>query len=166
LSDKEWLVRKADESFCDSLAGELQVSPLTARLLFHRGIRSSEEAEKFLSTSLNHMRSPFLFRHMEGAVQRIHQAIVGKERVLIYGDYDADGLTSMAVLVCFLRSADLEPLYYVPDRISEGYGFHAAAIPAFKEQGVQLIITVDCGISDTDTRRPRAAARAVGGSGP
>ena len=129
------------------------MSPLTAKVLYNRGIRSVEEAERFLGASLDHMRSPFLFQDMQKAVERISQAIHDREKVLVYGDYDVDGLTSAAVLIHFLRAAGLNPLYHVPDRLNEGYGFHAENIPAFHQQGVQLIITVDCGVSDADTVR-------------
>jgi single-stranded-DNA-specific exonuclease len=84
---------------------------------------------------------------MDRAVERLLRAIEGRERVLVYGDYDVDGLTSIAILVHFLRYAGLDPLYHVPDRLREGYGFHAERIPSFSENGVQLIVTVDCGVT-------------------
>jgi single-stranded-DNA-specific exonuclease len=93
------------------------------------------------------MRPPSLFGGMERAVERILQAIERRERVLIYGDYDVDGLTSTAILVHFLRRTGLAPLHHVPDRLREGYGFHTGWVHAFSEKGVQLIVTVDCGIT-------------------
>ena len=143
----EWFVRPADEGFCLSLASKLKISSLSARLLYHRGVRSAEEGTQFLGTSLAHIRSPFLFRTMEPAVQRVVEAILRKEKVLIYGDYDVDGLTGTAILIQFLRYAGLEPVYYIPDRLTEGYGFHPECVRRFHEKGVQLILTVDCGIT-------------------
>ena len=147
LPQYEWFVRSVDEDLCLSLASKLNISSLSARLLYHRGVRSAGEGTQFLGTSLAQVRSPFLFRSMEPAVDRIVQAVLRKETVLIHGDYDVDGLTGTAVLLQFLRHAGLDPFYYIPDRLTEGYGFHADCVERFREKGVQLIITVDCGIT-------------------
>jgi single-stranded-DNA-specific exonuclease len=146
----QWVLPPADEGVCERLARALSLTPLSSRILYGRGIRSVEEAERFLTSSLQQMRPPFLFNGMERAVERLLQAIEGQERVLIYGDYDVDGLTSTAILVHFLRHAGLNPLYHVPDRLREGYGFHPGWVRAFSEKGVRLIVTVDCGITAFD----------------
>ncbi len=93
------------------------------------------------------MRPPALFGDMERAAERLLEAVRKKERVLVYGDYDVDGLTSTAILVHFLRHAGLDPLYHVPDRLQEGYGFHPESVRSFADRGVQLIVTADCGIT-------------------
>ena len=147
LPGYRWVSQTPDESFCQRLATSLNLTVLSARILHGRGIRSVDEADRFLSVSLEQMRSPFLFGGMEGAVERLLQAIERKERVLIYGDYDVDGLTSTAILVHFLRRTGLTPLHHVPDRLREGYGFHPGWVHAFFEKGVQLIVTADCGIT-------------------
>lgn len=149
-SSYEWVLRPADEALCLYLSNQLKISDLSARLLYHRGARSVEDATRFLETSLAGIRSPFLFRSMEAAVERIVLAIRRKERVLVYGDYDVDGLTGTAVVVQFLQQTGLDPLVYIPDRLGQGYGFHAACIPEFRDRGVTLVLTVDCGVSASE----------------
>ncbi|MEW6439521.1 MAG: single-stranded-DNA-specific exonuclease RecJ [bacterium] len=143
----EWVLRAADSDLCASLASSWNVSAQAAHILYHRGLRTSEDGARFLATSLKGMRSPFLLRSMEQAVERVMRAVLRRERVLVYGDYDVDGITATAILVHFLRYAGLQPFYYVPDRLSEGYGFHPEWVRRFHNEGVQLIITVDCGVS-------------------
>jgi single-stranded-DNA-specific exonuclease len=144
---REWVVHEADEAICQRFIDEMDLTPLSARILYNRGIRDGEDAHRFLNASLHHLNAPSLFPDMETAVERIHLAVVRKEKVLVYGDYDVDGLTGTAVLVHFLRTLGLEPCFHVPDRLLEGYGFHSEALPGFLEQGIRLIVTVDCGIS-------------------
>jgi len=151
LPGYEWVDPAADDAVCRRLAEGLGLTPLSSQILYGRGIRDVDEAERFLSASLQQMRSPTLFGGMGRAVERLLEAIERKERVLIYGDYDVDGLTSTAILVHFLRHAGLDPIYHVPDRLQEGYGFHAGWVRAFSEKGVQLIVTVDCGITAHDS---------------
>ncbi len=148
---RNWVVREADENSCHTFVQSLNVSPITARILHNRGIRDQEGADRFLNTSLQHLTPSEDFPEMEKAVNRIQQAVLAREQVLIYGDYDVDGLTSTAVLVHFLRRVGLDPLFHVPDRLQEGYGFHQDTLPSFSAQGVRLIITVDCGVSAVDT---------------
>jgi len=147
LPPPDWLVRDADESRCQALCQRLDLSPITARMLYHRGIRDREGAERFLNASLHHLTPPHGLPEMEKAVERIRKAVLAREQVLVYGDYDVDGLTGTAVLVHFLRRVGLAPLFYIPDRLREGYGFHRQTLAEFVRRGVGLIITVDCGIS-------------------
>jgi len=146
----EWVLRPVDEALCQRLSNKLNISDLSARLLYHRGARSVEDATRFLETSLAGIRSPFLFRSMEAAVERIVLAIRRRERVLVYGDYDVDGLTGTAVVVQFLQQTGLDPLVYIPDRLGQGYGFHAECVPKFRDRGVTLVLTVDCGVSASE----------------
>jgi len=148
---RDWVVQEADESCCLRMARDLPLSPLAARILYNRGLRGPEDARRFLNVSLHHLNSPALFPDMEKAVDRILRAVRARETILVYGDYDVDGLTAAAVVLLFLRSLGLDPLCHVPDRLQEGYGFHRDVLPAFQEKGVRLIITVDCGISALDT---------------
>ncbi len=146
----KWIVPAVDETVCQSLSRELNLSPLSSHILYNRGLQSLEDADRFIRSSLQDIRSPFLLHDIDKAVDRILKAILKKEKILIYGDYDVDGLTSIAVLVHFLRYVGQDPLYHVPDRLQEGYGFHADCISSFSQRGVQLIITVDCGITAFD----------------
>jgi len=141
------VVCEADDACCRRLARDLDLSPLGSRILYNRGIRTLEDADRFLNASLHHLNPPSLFPDMDKAVDRIHRALLAREKILVYGDYDVDGLTGTAVMLLFLRSLGLDPLCHVPDRLQEGYGFHKELLPAFLEQGVRLIVTVDCGIS-------------------
>ncbi|HMK65785.1 MAG TPA: DHH family phosphoesterase, partial [Thermodesulfobacteriota bacterium] len=143
-----WKVLPQDDPRSQSLAKELNLPLLIARLLLNRGLDSPAAVLEFLSPSLQNLPSPDLMKDMDRAVARILKAIRGKERVAVYGDYDADGITATALLILFL--SDLLPglVYYIPHRVHEGYGLSPAGISRLQDQGVSLIITVDCGISN------------------
>ncbi len=159
LPGYRWEVRSTDETACRQLTKTLGLTSLASRILCGRGIREPEEALRFLSAALREMRPPSLFAGMDRAVERLLEAVERKERVLIHGDYDVDGLTGTAILVHFLRHAGLDPLYHIPDRLREGYGFHPESVRMFAEKGVQLIVTVDCGVTAFDSVE---AAKACG----
>jgi len=131
----------------EPLRSGLGLSPTTANILISRGINGVEEAESFLGASLDGLLDPFLFTDMHRVVSRVKRALDEKEKVVIFGDYDADGITATALLYQFLRMLGLEPSYYIPERQEEGYGISAAALRKIKDTGVTLIITVDTGIS-------------------
>ncbi len=130
-----------------ALAQRLGVSDLTARVLAARGMLDPEEARNFLSPTLDSLHDPFLFADMERAVERIRQAVAHRERVLIYGDYDVDGITSCALLYSFLRFLGVQVSTYIPNRLTEGYGVGLKQIKKAQEDGCSLVITVDCGIT-------------------
>ncbi|MBN1845892.1 MAG: single-stranded-DNA-specific exonuclease RecJ [Sedimentisphaerales bacterium] len=131
----------------DELARALGVPPLIAQLLGNRGITHFEAAQKFLQPSLNDLVEPGRLVGIPAAVQRIRRAIRDKERIVLYGDYDVDGIAGLAILWHCLRLAGLEVEYYVPHRIEEGYGLNAEAVRHLADKQTDLIITVDCGIS-------------------
>jgi single-stranded-DNA-specific exonuclease len=124
-----------------------------------RDIVDPDDALRYLFPSLRDLHNPFLMQDMKKAVDRLIRAIYNHEKVVIYGDYDADGITSVAVLVQFLRRIRHSVTFYIPDRITEGYGLNREAVERLKSEGVGVIITVDCGISDHD---PIAYARQMG----
>ncbi len=132
------------------LATELGILPVICQILMSRNIIDVAAAKKYLSPSLNDLHNPFLMKDMGKAVYRVIQAIHKKEKVIIFGDYDADGITSVAVLIRFLRKLLPDIDYYIPDRIEEGYGLNHDAIDNLKQRGIELIITVDCGVSDLE----------------
>ena len=153
-----WLLPTPDTELGDSLARQLGVSHLTAQVLINRGLKDADSARAFLNPQLNDLADPDLLPDIEAAVERTFAAARNKEKVLIYGDYDVDGTTATALLVRFLRLAGLDVDYYVPHRIQEGYGLNIAAIEEFKQRGVDLIITVDCGVgSVAECEHARAA---------
>ena len=151
-----WNIRRLtaqEEALQQQLERELNISSAAARMLVVRDIQSAEEARQFIRPSLDKLHDPFLMKDMDKAVERLHQAITQGEKILIYGDYDVDGTTAVALMYRFLQNlaSNLSPLtfnldYYIPDRYTEGYGVSTQGIDYAVEQGCNLIITLDCGI--------------------
>lgn len=130
----------------DYLSKEINVNPVLSSILIQRGIRNFAEAKRFFRPSLNDLHDPFLMKDMDKAVARIQQAIQNQERILIYGDYDVDGTTSVALVYDFISKIYEHIDYYIPDRYTEGYGISFQAIAWAQEQSFDLIISLDCGI--------------------
>ncbi len=148
--DMEWQFLSSNPEAARELAEVLGLSPLVAQLLLHRGLEQLESAQTFLNPTLSGLSSPTLMKDMDRAVARIIQAIRRQEKIAVYGDYDADGLTATAVLVTFLRPFFPDILYYIPHRTREGYGLNQGSLTRLHEQGATLVITVDCGSSNHD----------------
>ncbi len=129
-----------------SLAKEIGISPILCRLLQERGITSAAEAKRFFRPQLNELHDPFLMNDMNIAVERLNQAMGRKERILIYGDYDVDGTTAVALVYKFLQQFYSNIDYYIPDRYNEGYGVSKQGIDYAYETDVKLVIVLDCGI--------------------
>ena len=144
---KKWEYLEQDEELIKQIATKHNISELLAKILVNRGITGEEEIEIFLNPKRNNFHNPFLLNDMEKAVDRIIKAIETKEKTIIYGDYDVDGITSITVLKKFLNERGLQVDYYIPNRLEEGYGLNDEAIKKIAEQGYTLMITVDCGIS-------------------
>jgi single-stranded-DNA-specific exonuclease len=146
---KRWTLKEVDLQSVARHSELLKISPLLARILILRGCAENETARRYLSSSLRaDLPSPFEMADMEPAVRRVVDAIKNKEQIAIWGDYDVDGTTGAAVLVSFLREIGAAPIYYVPHRIEEGYGLNVEGLRRLRERGVDLVITVDCGISN------------------
>ena len=144
-----WNIRRLtaqEEALQQQLERELNISSAAARMLVVRDIQSAEEARQFIRPSLDKLHDPFLMKDMDKAVERLHQAITQGEKILIYGDYDVDGTTAVAVMYRFLSPLSSHIDYYIPDRYNEGYGVSTQGIDYAAEQGCSLIITLDCGI--------------------
>ncbi|MDD2443842.1 MAG: DHH family phosphoesterase, partial [Desulfotomaculaceae bacterium] len=129
------------------LASKLAISPVTAQLLINRGIYTTEQGRAFLGSELERLHSPLIMEDMKKAVARILKAVRAGENILIYGDYDADGITSAALLTYVFRSLGTKAECYLPNRLEEGYGLHLEPLKKARENGIDLVITVDCGIS-------------------
>lgn len=152
----KWNIRcltAVEQEIQQQLEHELNISSAAARMLVVRGIQTADEARAFVRPSLEMLHDPFLMKDMDKAVERLHQAITQGEKILIYGDYDVDGTTAVAVMYRFLQNlvSNLSPLtfnldYYIPDRYTEGYGVSQQGIDYAAAQGCNLIITLDCGI--------------------
>lgn len=143
-------MREGNQDVEDLLIRELGISPIISKIIMSRDIRDPDLVRRYLSPSLNDLHNPFLMQDMGKAVDRLILAIGRNEKVVVYGDYDADGITSVVVLIHFLREIYPCVTYHIPDRITEGYGLNRYAVERFRSEGVGLIVTVDCGISDHD----------------
>jgi len=148
LPTTQWRISEGNRDAEDILVKELQIHHIISRILTSRRILSTEDANRYLSPSLNDLHNPLLMKDMQKGVQRLIGAIYGREKVLIFGDYDADGITSVVVLLKFLMEIGQNVSYYIPDRIKEGYGLNKPAIDRMSADNVKLIVTVDCGVSD------------------
>lgn len=133
-----------------ALAKETGVSPILCKLLLERGITSAAEAKRFFRPQLNELHDPFLMKDMSIAVERLNQAMGRKERIMVYGDYDVDGTTAVALVYKFLQQFYSNIDYYIPDRYNEGYGVSVKGVNYAHETGVKLIIVLDCGIKAVD----------------
>ena len=129
-----------------ALAKETGISPVLCKLLLERGISSAAEAKRFFRPQLNELHDPFLMKDMDIAVDRLNEAMGRKERIMVYGDYDVDGTTAVALVYKFLQQFYSNIDYYIPDRYEEGYGVSVKGVDYAYETGVKLIIVLDCGI--------------------
>lgn len=141
-----WNIKKSMPQIQKAFSSELKISEITAQLLSNRGIDNIKEAGEFIACSLSSCHDPFLLKDMDKAVGRIKKAISGREKILVYGDYDVDGMTSVALLKKTLMNLGAVVETYIPNRLEEGYGLNTNAIKKALRDGVSLLITVDCGI--------------------
>ena len=147
----KWKTEEAGDKNAENLLSkEFGIHPIISQILVSRGYRDIEAARRYLYPSLSDLHSPFLMKDMKKGVSRLLKAIHDKEKIIIYGDYDADGITSVVILYKFIKEITPNVDYYIPDRIDEGYGLKIPAIDNFKNKNISLIITVDCGISDIE----------------
>ena len=145
----QWNIRHltaVEQEIQQQLERELNISSAAARMLVVRGIQTADAARAFVRPSLDRLHDPFLMRDMDKAVERLYKAITKNEKILIYGDYDVDGTTAVALMYRFLKTQTDNIDYYIPDRYIEGYGVSTQGIDYAHEQGCSLIITLDCGI--------------------
>ena len=142
-----WEFVEQESDRVKQLAAETEYPEVFAGLLMARGVHNKEEAQRFLYPSEKNMYDPFLMKGMEAAVCRISQAMDAREKITIYGDYDVDGITATSILYLYLTKAGADVNYYLPDRMSEGYGLNEHAVRMLAETGTKLMVTVDTGIS-------------------
>lgn len=145
--EKKWILREgSDQDVVRQLSSELGVDPVLAELLVQRGVRTFEQARGFFRPNLADLHDPFLMKDMDKAVDRVHNAVINREKILVYGDYDVDGTTAVALVYSFLRRLTPEIDFYIPERYDEGYGVSYKGIDWAAENDFKLIITLDCGI--------------------
>ena len=147
ITERKWTVREpGDPEKVDRLATELGVDRVLAELLVQRGVETFQEARAFFRPSLEDLHDPFLMKDMDKAVDRLHEAITKGQKILVYGDYDVDGTTAVALVYSFVRRFTKRVEYYIPDRYDEGYGVSYKGLDWASDNGVNLLITLDCGI--------------------
>ena len=145
--EKIWKIKQPNLRLQKEISQALDISRISAQVLINRGITNAEEAESFLNCDLANLHDPFLLKGMKKAVQRIKKAIARQEKIMIWGDYDIDGITSCALLISVLKEMGARVSHYLPNRLEEGYGLNKKGAKQAKKKGITLLITVDCGIS-------------------
>ncbi|MGE0460085.1 MAG: single-stranded-DNA-specific exonuclease RecJ [Vicinamibacterales bacterium] len=148
-----WQTHACEDDRAGALARELDLSPITARLLAIRGLHDPDEARRFLAPSLDQLLDPFRLADMERAVVRLERAIAQRERIAVHGDYDVDGITSTVILRRTLELLGGDVVHFVPERLRDGYGLQPATFDRLKAEGVQLVVSVDCGIRGAEAAR-------------
>lgn len=147
MTKKIWRIKQADEQLVAQIASENNLSPIIARIIANRGLHEESEIKRYLFPEKSQFHHPFLMKDLEIGANRIILAKMKKETITIYGDYDVDGITSTSILYLFLLEIGCTVNYYIPDRVNEGYGVNIKAIHCLHEQGTNLVITVDTGIT-------------------
>jgi single-stranded-DNA-specific exonuclease len=148
-----WEHQPCDEPRAIALAAELGISPVVSRLLCQRGLADADAAARFLSPSLDHLHDPLRLTDMAPAVERLLTAVARKERIAIHGDYDVDGITSTVILRRTLELLGGQVVHFIPERLRDGYGLLPETIQRLHADGVQLIVSVDCGIRGIEAAR-------------
>ncbi|MDD4030369.1 MAG: single-stranded-DNA-specific exonuclease RecJ [Bacteroidales bacterium] len=149
--EKKWIVKEpGNPALVRQLVAELGVDPALANLLVQRNIKDSAQAKSFFRPQLEDLHDPYLMKDMDKAVKRLDRAIRESEKILVYGDYDVDGTTAVALVYSFLRKETPMVSYYIPDRYSEGYGISQLGIDTAADEGCTLIVALDCGIKAND----------------
>ncbi len=150
IHNKKWTLKHTGNVEKNELSNKMKISPEISQILQNRGIYTEKDSEIFMNPSLQYLRDPFLMKDMDKAVTRIKKAIQNDESIWIYGDYDVDGVSSTSVLCIYFDSIGYPVKYYIPNRLEEGYGINENAIKYIHEQGANLIISVDCGITSVN----------------
>lgn len=148
--EKRWTILKADEKAVKSLQDSLKIHPVICKVLVQRGITSFDNSKQFFRPQLSDLHNPWLMKDMEKAVDRITAAVNTGEKILVFGDYDVDGTTAVASMYCFIKKIHPYTSFYIPHRYREGYGVSKAGIDFAKDNGITLIISLDCGIKSAD----------------
>ena len=147
ITERQWIVKApADAEKAARLSTELGIDRVLADLLVQRGVETFEQARSFFRPRLEDLHNPFLMKDMDKAVERLHQAITEGQKILVYGDYDVDGTTAVAQVYSFVKQFTSKVSFYIPDRYDEGYGLSYKALDWAADNGINLVITLDCGI--------------------
>ena len=144
---KRWIVGKADKKRVAEISQKFNINPLVAKIIYLRGIQSDKQIDAFLAKDISCFYDPFLLPDMNKAVAFIRNALIHNKKIAVYGDYDVDGITATYVVYDYLKSIGANVIYYIPDRAEEGYGISISAIDYLHEKNIDLVITVDVGIT-------------------
>lgn len=147
---QKWVGKEYDKQAAERISEALGLTGVISHILVNRGEDTPEKASEFLNPSLSKLYDPFLLKDMDKAKKRLEEAISRKEKIAVYGDYDVDGITGVTVIMKYLSLKGADAFYYIPDRFSEGYGLNEEAVRNIKNEGANLIITSDCGITATE----------------
>lgn len=147
LYNKKWTLKHFGKVEKNELSAEIGISSEISQILKNRDIITEKDAKIFMDPSLDYLRDPFLMKDMQKGVDRIKKAIQNNERIFIYGDYDVDGVSSTSILILYFKSIGYDVDYYIPNRLNEGYGISNEALEKINQQGCDLLISVDCGIT-------------------
>lgn len=153
VSERRWSIKTGDAETIGRIAANCSISPLLALLLVNRGMTEPAVATRFLSSTLADLHDPFLLLGMDEAVDRLCAALEKGEKVCIHGDYDVDGVTSVALLVSFMHAVGFDVFYHIPLRLEDGYGLSAEGLQSIARKGARVVVTVDCGITAVDEAR-------------
>ena len=145
--EKQWRIAPPDRAAAEAVARQFGMSAVAAQVLLNRGVIGEPAVRAFLHPDLNQLHDPSCMPEMKVAAQRVREAVERRQKIAVYGDYDVDGISAIAILLRCLTLVGASPEFYVPDRLEEGYGLNAAAVRKLAEAGTQLLITVDCGIT-------------------
>lgn len=149
-NQKIWRVKASAPALSQIFAQKLGISPLMAQLLINRGIYTVEHASNYLSCELSSLHPPGLLCDLTKAVERILEAVRGEEKILVYGDYDVDGITATALILRVFHYLGVNVNYHIPNRLTEGYGLRLDVLKKAVREGINLVITLDCGIGSME----------------
>ncbi len=150
ILNRSWRLRSQDRTLIEDLASRTGAPEIIAAFLYHRGLRTPDEISRHLTPALTSLSDPWKMADMEPAVERLVRAVKRREHVAIFGDYDADGVTSTAILYLFLQELGIKTSIYIPHREKDGYGLNSDGIKELASKGCSLVVTVDCGVTNTD----------------
>ncbi len=147
IKKSKWVMRQSNPEIAAKLEKELKLNPLCAKVLVNRGIETVDEARQFMHPDVSKLIDPFLLKDMDKGVSKINEVIEKNGKIVVYGDYDVDGITAVSIIYLYLKSRNANVSYYIPSRSDEGYGLNKDAVKNFKDENTDLIITADCGIT-------------------
>ena len=139
IKKSKWVLQQSNSEIAEKLAKELKLNPLCGAVLFNRGIKDAKSAKKFLHPEVSELHNPFLLKDMDKGTEKINSVLEKGGKIVVYGDYDVDGITAVAVIYTYLKSKGAQVTYYIPSRSDEGYGLNKEAVNSFKNSSPRTI---------------------------